>query len=280
MLRFPLHYLGLLCAGLWACGSARAQQAAPVRGDADAMNAPVAILPPAAPAETLIALAKAADINVLADFASVPAPATAPAMLENDAERPLHTVLRRWSDERDWSFSRRDQRTFLLWNRPDLLALARDVRAAQNTEAAQNADAVTPAVAAPVAPADEPLNVALTRFFATPAARNDPKNPADWRDVPVMELPPPLRERLLQSVIGSQRAGLGFAAAGAVLDDAFWATATLKLRAMSTPLAQGGAAPAAPFLFIAGQVPYGSGGASTLLSLGRYVPPAAQNPTP
>ena len=240
------------------------------------MNAPVAILPPAAPAETLIALAKAADINVLADFESVPAPATAPAMLENNAERPLHTVLRRWSDERDWSFSRRDQRTFLLWNRPDLLALARDVRAAQVAETA-------PAAFAPdalAAPADEPLNVALTRFFATPAARNDPKNPADWRDVPVMELPPPLRERLLQSVIGSQRAGLGFAAAGAVLDDAFWATATLKLRAMSTPLAQGGAAPAAPFLFIAGQVPYGSGGASTLLSLGRYVPPAAQNPTP
>lgn len=268
-------------AGASLCGAipARAQEA-PTR-PANVLNTLVAPLDAATPTETLLKLAQAADINLLADVDD--AEATALPREPSDKPRTLFSLLKELGATRDWSWQRASDRTFLAWKQPDVVALARQIMA---NEAAPNG------ATAPVAPAvadatAEPVNVALTRYFATPAAHNDPKKPADWREVPLLELPPELRERIIESVRGQQRGGLQFAASGAVLGAEFWKTAVLKLSEINAPapLAPGALqnmtpqqrielakAPGTPqkYLFVVGQFERDGQPATTMLSLGRW----------
>lgn len=275
-----------LLSGALLCGVAGAQET-PAR-PANALNVMVAPLPAASPSEALLALAKAANVNVLADVDDANAVAVAPA--GEGKNQTLFAALKAMTGAQGWTWRRASDETFLLWKQPDFVALARQIRDADATPIPANADNAA-AGAAPTLPAAPPeaLNVALTRFFATPAARNDPKNPADWREVPLVELPPELRERIIESVRATQRGGLQFAAAGAVLGDEFWQTAVLKVRELNVPAPRSQLGPdkrtpaemleqarAAPnlqkYLFIAGEFTRDGRPANTMLSLGRWAP--------
>ena len=274
--------------GALLCGVAHAQQA-PATATNPARPANVlntTVTPTAAtPAETLLALAKDADFNVLADVSNADA---APTVLALGKERPLFGVLRDLTNAQKWSWQQVEPRTFLMWKLPDTLALAREIIAN-----APVTTAATPDVAAVVGADVEPLNVALTRYFATPAALNDPKNPTDWREVPLLELPPDLRDRIIQSARAEQRGGLQFAASSAVLGDDFWKTAVLKLGELNVPapLAPGALQKMTPaerielakapanlqkYLFVAGRFDRDGNSATTMLSLGRWEKAPAQ----
>ena len=274
-------------AGALLCGVAVAHaQEAPAR-PANLLNTKVAPLTAATPTETLLALAKAADINLLADVDDAPTTATD----DNASAKPgtLFAALNSLSRSRSWSWQRVSDQTFLLWKQPDIVALARQIGA---DEAAANAltvaGAPTAATAAPIieGAATEPINAALTRYFATPAARGDADNPASWRAIPLLELPPDLRARIIESARGEQRGGLQFAAAGAVVGDEFWKTAVLQVRELSVPaprppqsqkmtpaeIRAGARAPAEKqkFLFVVGQFERGGTNMTTMLSIGRW----------
>ena len=163
----------LLGGVLLSCGIARAQQAPTAPPDArpaNVLNVTVAPLAPAPTGAALLELAKAANINLLADLDDA-APASVATL---DKTLTLHAALNRLSGENGWSWRRLDERTFGLWKQPDLIALARAVVADANANApATQTPAMPGAAQLPGAGAElEPLNVALTRFFAAPAARN------------------------------------------------------------------------------------------------------------
>lgn len=280
--------------GALLCAVAHAQDA-PAR-PTNPLNGMVTPLPVAPPAETLLALAKAADANVLADVDDVATPAVAP--VSANREQTLFMALNSLTGTQEWSWRRNAEGTLLLWKSPDFVALARQIsdanvasaKAAGATDAAKATDATkAPAVAAPQA---EPLGVALTRYFAMPAAHNDPNNPAAWRAVPLSELPPELRDRIIEGARAGQQQDLQFAASSAVLSDEFWKTAVLKLREFNAPAPRVdqtvkrtpaeilAAAKAAPvhlqkYLFVAGDFKRDGGTATTMLSLGRWTPDAA-----
>lgn len=288
-----------LLSGALLCAVAQAQDA-PAR-PTNSLNAMVAPMPAAAPAETLLALAKAADANVLADVddADVDDAATpAVAPVSADREQTLFMALNSLTSAQDWSWRRDAEGTLLLWKSPDFVVLARqisDANAASAKAASAKAAGATDAAKAPAvaAPQSEPLGVALTRYFATPAAHNDPKNPASWRAVPLAELPPALRDRIIDDARAGQQQDLQFAASSAVLSDEFWKTAVLKLREFKAPapranqtdntrtpaeiLAEAKAAPVTlqKYLFVVGDFKRDSGSATTMLSLGRWTPDAA-----
>ena len=262
-----------LVGGALLCGVAQAQQtpaAATATRPANVLNTLVTSPASATPGESLLALAKAANINVLADVSDAESPA--PEKATETKPRTLYAALKELSAAQKWGWRRVSDQTFLLWKQSDTVALARQIMA---TEAVANAADVAKPVAA--TPGDaEPLNVALTRYFATPAARNDPNNPADWREVPLAELPPALRERIIASVSGAGRGGLQFAASGAVLGDAFWQDAVLKIRELAEPAPRprAGEPQTAPvlikYVFVAGRFERDGKPATTMLSLGRW----------
>ncbi len=280
-------------AGALLCGVAAACAQEATARPTNVLNTRVAPLEAATPTETLLALAKAADINLLADVDDAQTPIS--SREAGDKARTLFAELNSLSRARNWSWQRVSDQTFLLWKQPDTVALARQIMA---DEAAANAPTIAGAPnAVTAAPAvgevtSEPINVALTRYFATPAARNDADNPASWRAVPLLELPPALRERIIESARGAQRGGLQFAAAGAVVSDEFWKTAVLQVREMNVPAprppqtqkrtpAEIIAAAKAPaekrkFLFVVGQFERQDISATTMLSIGRWNEAPAQ----
>lgn len=275
--------LPCLLTGALLCGVATAQTAATPPTTApvtDALNRMVAPPTAASPTENLLALAKAAGINVLADVEDAGAPNPAPA--DQGKERTLFTALKAMTGAQSWTWRRISGDTLLLWKQPDFVALAREIRDEESAPVTSTAT-----IAPDVAAVAEPLNVALTRYFATPAALNDPKNPADWREVPLLELPPELRERIIESVRGAQRGDLQFAASGAVLSDEWWKTAVLKIRELGVPAPRSSQTPdkrtpaemladlkaethLQKYLFVSGTFTNAGRSANTMLSLGRW----------
>lgn len=273
-----LSTLLLLSCGLLGCDLAHAQPAktsAPASArPVNALNVRVEPLTSALAGQALIELAQRADVNLLADLdEAVP--------FKDAGEKPttLRSTLNRLSRANGWSWRRQSAQTFLLWKQPDALALARQIYAAPaETAPASTAPAATPLDANIAAAPVEPLNVALARFLA---AHNDSPDAAQWRDVPLLELPPELRERITDSLQAQTRDGLQFAASGAVLGDEFWTKAVLKIVALPAPRPRGAArpkpgekpdanAPKQEYLFVTGRFAHGNGGATTMLSLGRW----------
>ncbi len=255
---------------------------------ADVFNKMVAPPTAASPSENLLALAKAAGINVLADVDDAGAPTPAPMV--QGKERTLFKALKQMTGAQSWTWRRVAPTTILLWKQPDFVALAQEIRGAQSASAPANAT-----IAPDVAAIAEPLNVALTRYFATPAALSDPKNPASWREVPLLELPPDLRERIIASVRGAQRGDLQFAASSAVLSDEWWQTAVLKIRELNVPPKRSPQTPdkrtpaemladlkattnLQKYLFVSGTFMREGRPANTMLSLGRWAPEKATPP--
>ena len=253
------------------------------------------VTPPtaASPTENLLALAKTAGINVLADVDDAGAPTPAPA--EPGKERTLFKALKEMTGAQSWTWRRVAGDTILLWKQPDFVALAQEIRGAQSAPTAPNFAADAPGAVTNL-PADptqlEPLNVTLTRYFATPAAHSDPDNPASWREVPLVELPPELRDRVIATARAGQGGDLQFAASSAVLGDEWWQTAVLKIRELNVPkqrspqtpdkrtpaemLADAQAATnLQKYLFVSGAFNNGGHSSNTMLSLGRWTPEKA-----
>lgn len=278
-------------------GVATAQTAATPPATAptiDAFNRMVAPLTAASPSENLVALAKAAGINVLADVddAGVPTPASAEQKPAEPAkEQTLFKALKELTNAQSWTWRRVAPDTVLLWKQPDFVALAQEIRGAQSAPTAPNFAADAPGAAAnlPAEPLNiEPLNVALTRYFATPAAHDDPNNPASWREVPLLELPPELRDRVIASV-RDQGSDLQFAASSAVLSDQWWQSAVLKIRELNVPKPRStqthdkrtaaevladiqDKTNLQKYLFVSGAFNNAGHSANTMLSLGRWEP--------
>lgn len=227
----------------------------------------------------LLDLGRAADVNIFADATSLAPPKPMAPYLSGAQHGPMPMLLERLARAQNLTYSRRDAKTLLLWDAPDIPALANRIIAGETitmlTVEAPPASASTPNPgptgfalprAAGLRPSPflgmaqtDPEMATLWKSYLRERFGWDGETPGFSRTIPVADLPPDLRARVLAKTQAYLLNPGLMAQWKAYLSDEFWQTARLQFRSMEQGGLPGVRKQTLQVLFISGVVNEGNG---------------------